>query len=419
MSAQIKSGSLLIVEISPTAINTSTPAELTGSYGLVNSGGGRLHRVLMINICFTLLKAFAVVAVLAVIGIVAYLRHPLFGQLPEGERLTRLAQSPNFANGVFRDQIDTPLLTTDQSEFAMWMENLFGKQGQPRPKGTIPAIKTDLLALDVAQDLVVWLGHSSYFVQLAGQRILIDPVFSANAAPVPRANVAFDGSSVYTADDMPEIDLVLITHDHFDHLDYPSIKALRPKVKQVVTGLGVGTHFEAWGYDRRTVHEADWYATIQALPELQIHVSPARHFSGRTLTRDKTLWVGFALVSPQRRIFFSGDSGYAPHFAELGRRYGPFDWVALDAGQYDPRWANIHMPPEQAAQAADDLRARALTPAHVGRFSISPHDWDEPFKRITAASRERGYALWTPEIGRPIYLDGRAQTFPAWWEAVN
>ncbi|MFT0546391.1 MBL fold metallo-hydrolase [Allopusillimonas ginsengisoli] len=371
------------------------------------------------KICFLLLKAFAVIVVLGVVAIVAYLQHPLFGHLPEGERLTRIAQSSNFANGIFHNQIDTPVQTTDQSELKMWMETIFGEKGNPRPKGTIPAIKTDLKALDAKQDQVIWLGHSSYFVQLGGRRILIDPVFSTNAAPIPLANVAFDGTSIYTADDMPTIDLLLITHDHYDHLDYPSILALQPKVKQVVVGLGVGAHFETWGYEMRTVHEADWYETIEPVPALQIHVTPARHFSGRSFTRNKTLWVGFALITPQRRIFFSGDSGYAPHFAEVGRRYGPFDWAALDAGQYDPRWANVHMNPEQAAQAAEDIRVRTLTPGHVGRFSISPHDWDDPFKRITAASRGRSYALWTPEIGRPIYLDGRAQTFSAWWNAVK
>lgn len=366
-----------------------------------------------------LLKAFAVVAVLVVVAVSAYSQHPLFGQLPEDDRRDRMVQSPNFADGIFVNQIVSPVLTTDQSEFSMWMETILGQKGQPRPPGPIPAIKTDLKGLDAKQDLVIWLGHSSYFVQLGGQRILIDPVFSTNAAPVPLANAAFDGTSIYTAEDMPEIDLLLITHDHYDHLDYPSIQALQPKVKQVVAGLGVGAHFEAWDYDMRTVQEADWYETLQQAPQLQIHVTPARHFSGRAFTSNKSLWVGFALASSQRRIFFSGDSGYAAHFAEVGNRYGPFDWVALDAGQYDPRWANIHMTPEQAAQAAENLQARALTPGHVGRFSISPHDWDDPFKRITDASRGRSYALWTPQIGRPIYLDGRAQTFTPWWDAVT
>lgn len=363
----------------------------------------------------SVIKVTVIVVLIGTLGIAAYLQNPLFGKLPHGGQLARIAVSPNHAAGTFRNQIDTPLLTTEESQWSIMLGNLFGEKGNPRPPGAIPAIKTDLKALDATQDLVIWLGHSSYFVQLGGQRILIDPVFSTNAAPVPLANVAFDGTSLYAADDMPAI----VTHDHYDHLDYPSIRALQSRVKQVVAGLGVGAHFEAWGYDMQTVHEADWYETIQRVPKLQIHVTPARHFSGRTLTRDKSLWVGFALVSPQRRIFFSGDSGYAPHFAEIGRRHGPFDWVTLDAGQYDPRWANVHMNPEQAAQAAADLQARAFTPGHVGRFSISPHDWDDPFKRITVASQGRSYALWTPEIGRPIYLDGREQTFTPWWEAVR
>jgi L-ascorbate metabolism protein UlaG (beta-lactamase superfamily) len=366
-----------------------------------------------------LTKRILIVLALGALAIAAYLQHPLFGALPDGQRFARIERSPNYSGGTFHNQIDTPMLTTDESQVSIMVDNFLGEKGQARPLGAIPVVKTDLKALDVGQDLVVWLGHSSYFVQLGGKRVLIDPVFSTNASPVPWTNTAFEGTSIYSADDMPEIDVLLITHDHYDHLDYPSIRALRPKVRQVVAGLGVGAHFENWGYDMRIVHEADWYETVDSLPQLQIHVTPARHFSGRTFTRDKSLWVGFALVSAQRRIFFSGDSGYAAHFAQVGQRYGPFDWVSVDAGQYDPRWANVHMNPEQAAEAAEDLRTRALTPGHVGRFSISPHDWDDPFKRIAVASQGRGYALWTPEIGRVVYLDGRVQEFSPWWKAVH
>ncbi|MGE8440677.1 MAG: MBL fold metallo-hydrolase [Comamonas testosteroni] len=357
------------------------------------------------------------ILLLGAVGVIGYLQQPLFGDLPSGERLARNERSPNYADGAFHNQIDTPMRTTDQSELSMWMQTLFGEKGQVRPPGTIATAKTDLNALNPAQDLVIWLGHSSYFVQLSGKRILIDPVFSTNAAPVPGAVRAFNGTSIYTAQDMPEIDALLISHDHYDHLDYPSIKTLKPKVRQVVAGLGMGAHFATWGYDPGIVSEVDWYDAMKLTPELRIHITPARHFSGRTFKSDQSLWVGFALVSPQRRIFFSGDSGYAPHFTEIGRRFGPFDWVTVDTGQYDPRWANVHMNPEQAAQAAEDLQAKALTPGHVGRFSIAPHDWDDPFKRIVTASRGRNYALWTPKIGQPVYLDGRAQSFTAWWES--
>lgn len=361
----------------------------------------------------------AALVITVVLAAIAYLQHPVFGRLPEGDRLTRIQHSPNYVGGLFQNQIDTPLQTSDQSEFSMLMERFQGEKGQPRPPAPVPATKTDLKALDASQDLVVWLGHSSYYVQLAGRRILIDPVFSENASPIPRTNVAFEGTSLYSAEDMPAIDVLLISHDHYDHLDYPTALALRDKVAHVVVGLGVGAHFERWGYALEKIHEADWYDTLALIEGLAIHVTPARHFSGRTFDRDKSLWAGFALVSPQRRLFFSGDSGYGPHFAEIGERYGPFDWIALDTGQYDPRWAAVHMNPEQASQAAEDLRARTFTPGHIGRFSIAPHDWDDPFKRIAAASTGRDYALWTPIIGKPIHLDGRPQAFDRWWEELQ
>lgn len=364
---------------------------------------------------FRLVMVIAGVCVLATGGAFAYLQQPLFGALPSGERLERITQSSHYADGAFRNQIPTPMRTTKQSEWSMWVETILGEKGHPRPSGPVPTDKTDLKAFDRNEDLVVWLGHSSYFVQLDGRRILIDPVFSVDASPIPFTNMAFDGSSIYSAEDMPQIDFLLISHDHYDHLDYPSIRALKPKVRQVIAGLGVGAHFEAWGYNPDIVREADWYETIDHAPGFQIHVTPARHFSGRTFTRDQSLWVGFALVSADHRLLFSGDSGYGPHFAEIGSRYGPFDWVALDSGQYDPRWANVHMNPEQAAQAASDLCAQVLVPGHVGRFSLSPHDWDDPFKRITVASQGRGYALWTPEIGQTMHLDGRPHNFSAWW----
>lgn len=366
-----------------------------------------------------LAKAGTLVAALAGLGALAYAQHPLWGELPAGGRLTRLARSPNYVDGAFRNLVDTPMLTTEESRLSIMIGNTFGKTGNPRPVWEIPAVRTDLATLEPAEDMVIWLGHSSYFVQLAGRRILIDPVFSANASPIPGTNTAFAGTNLYTADDMPEIDLLLISHDHYDHLDYRSIRDLRPKVRQVVAGLGVGAHFEAWGYAPGVVQEADWYEMVRLAPDLEIHVTPARHYSGRTFTRDKSLWVGFALASPERRIFISGDSGYGDHFAEIARRYGPFDWVTLDAGQYDPRWANVHMTPEEAARAAGYLQTRAVTLGHAGRFSIAPHDWNDPFRRMVAASRGRNYALWTPEIGRTVYLDGREQAFSPWWENVR
>lgn len=181
---------------------------------------------------------------------------------------------------------------------------------------------------------------------------------------------AFDGTSLYSADDMPQIDYLLITHDHWDHLDHATVTSLEPKVKKVVTGLGVGAYFEHWGYPKEKIVEADWFARLATDDGLAIHVLPARHYSGRLLTRNRTLWVGFVLEHAGRRILFSGDTGYGPHFDTIARKFSGFDLVALDMGQYDARWPHIHMTPEQAVKAAQDLGAKALLPAHVGRFSI-------------------------------------------------
>ncbi|GAA5233617.1 MBL fold metallo-hydrolase [Verticiella sediminum] len=345
----------------------------------------------------------------------AYLQHPMFGALPSGARLQAIERSPHYVNGEFRNLIDTPMRTQDTSFASNVISMLFDRNPNLRPSMDLPSTRVDLKALPLDEDAVVWMGHSSYFVQAAGKRILIDPVFSTNAGPFPHTNPAFSGTSPYTAEDMPPIDAMLITHDHWDHLDYPSAKALLPTVGQVVVGLGVGEFFDRWGYPADRIHEADWNDILELVPGLRIHVLPARHYSGRMLTRNKTLWVAFALETPQRRLFFSGDSGYGPHFREIGERFGGFDLVALDMGQYDRRWANIHMFPEQAAQAAVDLQAKVLLPAHVGRFSIAAHDWDEPLKQIDQASQGRPYRLLTPNPGALLLLDNETQQFTRWW----
>lgn len=360
----------------------------------------------------------AVLGLLSV-GACAYIQHPKFGQLPEGDRLDVIQQSHNYAEGEFRYPIATPTLTGDSGLFKVLLSNLFTKTVRPKPSVALPSIKTDLKVLDPAKDTVVWMGHSSYFVQLSGKRILIDPVFSVSAAPVSFANKAFEGTSIYTADDMPAIDYLLITHDHWDHLDYPSVTALKPKVRHVVTGLGVGGYFEQWGYAKEKIHEADWNATVKLDEGFNIHVLPARHYSGRLLTRNKTLWSAFALETSTRRIFFSGDTGYGPHFPEIGRKFKGFDLAVLDTGQYDARWAYIHMNPEEAVRAANDLQAKQLLPAHVGRFTLAKHPWDEPFQRITTAGEVAQLRVATPRIGEALNLDDKNQRFSRWWEGIN
>lgn len=357
--------------------------------------------------------------VLLSLGIGLYLQQPKFGTLPEGARLEKIKSSPHYNDGQFENLVPTPTLITERSSVSLWWEQLFSKKERPVPIDAIPSIKTDLMILDKDKDIVIWLGHSSYFMQLGGKRILVDPVFSPYAAPVSFANKAFAGTNPYTAKDMPEIDYLLITHDHWDHLDYPTIATLKPKIKNVICGLGVGASFEQWGFAEENVHEADWFTALELETGFSVHVLPARHYSGRMLTKNRTLWAGFALETPKRRIFISGDSGYGPHFKQIGENFNGFDLVILDNGQYDKKWPYIHMTPEEAVQAAEDLKAKALLPAHVGKFTIANHPWDEPFERITSASQNKNYRLLTSRIGEPVELENQQQVFSSWWESVQ
>ncbi len=348
-----------------------------------------------------------------------FLQQEKFGRLPQGERLAKIRQSPNYHGETFRNQVPFEEIVKGGSSVSGFIKFFFHERDHPQPPGPVPVVRTDLRALDKKQDLLVWLGHSSYFIQLGGKTILIDPVFSPNASPVFFTTRAFAGTSLYTAADMPDIDYLLISHDHWDHLDYATVVALKSKTGQVITGLGVGEHFARWGFPESMVTEADWDASVRLDDALTIHVLTARHFSGRLLDRNHTLWVSFALETPERRIFYSGDSGYGPHFKEIGERFEGFDLVMVDSGQYNEAWQYVHMTPEQSAQAAEDLRARAALPSHTGKFCISFHSWDDPFKRFIKAGAERPYRLVTPRIGETVRLADNDQTFTRWWESVE
>lgn len=340
-----------------------------------------------------------------------------FGKLPDGQRLARIQASPNWRDGKFHNETATPMYTNGKSFLSVLAEFLFVKHKDTRPEHVLPVIKTDLRSLKSDEDLVVWLGHSSWFMQIDGHKILIDPVFSGYAAPFSFLNKAFNGASPWQAADMPEIDYLIISHDHWDHLDYPTLTALKPKVKKIVTALGVGSHLEAWGFAPQIIHELDWHEKAAVTQDLTIHALPARHFSGRGLTGNKTLWASFMFVTPRQKIFYSGDSGYGPHFRKIGEQFGPVDLAILENGQYDPAWQNIHMLPEETAAAAADLNAKVMLPGHAGRFSMSNHAWYDPWKRLAAASKDRLYTLLTPEMGNVVKMNDPEQKFYSWWEA--
>ncbi len=363
------------------------------------------------------LKALGLGAVALFAGSTYYVNRPEFGRLPSGARRDRILASPHYYNGQFQNLEPIDQLVKGGQMKAM-AEFLFGSKEGLKPKTAIPAVKTDILALPPEEDCVIWLGHSSFYMQVSGYRILVDPVFSSYASPVFFINRAFEGTSIYTAHDFPGIDVLVLSHDHWDHLDYPSVMALKPKIRHVVCPLGVGEYLEQWGFDLSYVHEEDWFTAVPVFGGLTVHVLPSQHFSGRMLKRNQTQWAGFAFITSKRRVFFSGDGGYGGHFKKIGDTLGPFDLAVMENGQYNEKWARVHMMPEETAQASADVRAGSVLAVHNGKFALSRHLWDEPYRRVAAASRGKPYRLLTPQIGEVVYLN-RQQEFLSWWKMME
>lgn len=359
-----------------------------------------------------------VLLLLIVVAVYVFMQQPQFGKAPSGARLERIKQSPNYRNGQFQNISVTPQLAEGTSYFSVLRTFFFGRDKRATPKDRLPSKKIDLLNLDPAANVLVWFGHSSYFMQLDGKKILVDPVLSGGASPVKFTTRSFAGADRYTTDDLPAIDYLFISHDHYDHLDYQTIVKLQPKVSNVITGLGVGAHLESWGYKPAQLIERDWNEEVILDNGFVVHTTTARHFSGRKFSRNNTLWMSFVLKTPTQKIFIGGDSGYDDHFKKIGAAFGPFDLVILENGQYNAAWKYIHMMPEEVVQAAADLQTKTLLPVHWGKFSLSVHAWDEPIKRVTNKAKQKGMPLAYPLIGDAFFINQPA-VFTEWWNGVN
>jgi L-ascorbate metabolism protein UlaG (beta-lactamase superfamily) len=341
-----------------------------------------------------------------------------FGKLPSGKRLEKIRQSPNYRDGAFQNISPTPDLTEGATYWTVGKKFFFGKDQRSEPQDLIPSMKTDLFSLDPDQNILVWFGHSSYFMQIDGMKILVDPVLCGHASPFSFSTKAFKGSEQYTVEDIPEIDFLFISHDHYDHLDHKTIKQLKPKIKQIVCGLGTAEHLEYWGYDPGIIIEKDWNERFE-LGDFIVNTVPARHFSGRLFKRNQSLWMSYVLKTKNLNIFIGGDSGYDTHFAEIGDKFGPFDLVMLENGQYDDSWNLIHLMPDQFLQAAQDLKAKRVFPVHGSKFALANHAWDDPLVRITELNKKLQIPLITTLIGEPVYLNDNNQQFKSWWEGIK
>jgi L-ascorbate metabolism protein UlaG (beta-lactamase superfamily) len=336
-----------------------------------------------------------------------FMRSARFGSLPKGNRLARVRASPHYVDGAFRNERSAyfPAPRADDGRGGVWSALFRKKALRLVPKeGEIPVVKSDLLGLDPSADLFVWFGHSSLMLQTDGLRILVDPVFHT-ASPVSfLLGEPFPGTDVYKPDDIPAVDVLLITHDHWDHLDHRTVTAMKDRIGRVVCPLGVGEHFERWGFAPETLCELEWNesAAVEGKGsgcKAVFHCLPSRHFSGRTFDRNQSLWASFLVETPSRKIYFGGDGGYDERFRRIGARFPGIDLAFLENGQYNVRWPYVHTLPDELGMAMHDLGARRYATVHHGKFCISTHPWDEPFENERRAAAAAGVALVTPKIG--------------------
>ena len=326
--------------------------------------------------------------------------------------------SPQFKDGVFANP--TPMRQYSLGEQAgMWWSALLAKPDGTAPRQDIPVRPLSRQALLAASDNTMFrLGHSTVLFKLGGAFYLFDPVFSERASPVGWAGPKRYAKPPITIAELPPIRAVILSHDHYDHMDHASLMALAPKTAQFLAPLGVGDRLVGWGIDAAKVGQFDWWQETR-VDDVRFAATPARHFSGRSLSdRNSTLWASWVIRTDDLRVFFSGDSGYFDGFKKIGERYGPFDVALVEAGAYDKQWPDVHMQPEETLQATLDLKGAWLVPIHNGSFDLALHRWQEPLERITALAERRGLPLATPAIGEPLDLK-QPHAGSAWWRGLE
>ena len=354
------------------------------------------------------------IALLLIAGISIFLNQPSFGKLPQGDRLARIEQSPNYRDGKFQNRTPTQVMA-DKPKLQGLIDFVFRKTANLRPEKNLPAIKTDLKNLNLQEELFVWMGHSSIYLQTSDKRILVDPVL-VSASPISFFNKAFKGTNIYQPEDMPDVDYLVLTHDHWDHLDYNTMLNLRNRVGKVICPLGVGEHLEYWGFDPSSIVELDWNEAVQLETNLKLTALPARHFSGRGLTGDKTLWASYMLQSDFGNIYLSGDSGYDYHYQQIKEQFGTIDFAFMENGQYNEDWKNIHNMPERLIEAIQELAPKKLMTIHNSKYALGKHAWHEPLENISKAAEHYNFNLITPKIGEVVNLNDTTQTFGKWWK---
>ncbi|ANQ47783.1 hypothetical protein MY04_0401 [Flammeovirga sp. MY04] len=371
----------------------------------------KIFRFLAFGILFLVLSV-------VIIGTLFINFSPEFGGSHTENDINRYKESGHYKDEGFYNLMPTSLDMNADSLWATLKEYVNGVQNQ-RPSRELDILKIgkEEIVNNDSLTRVVWFGHSAFLLEIDDKKILLDPMLGDVPAPHP-----WLGESRYykelpiSIEDMPHIDAVLISHDHYDHLDYGSVMKLKDKVDDFFLPLGVGAHFRAWGIEEDRIHEMNWWDEIK-YKQLDLVFTPSRHFSGRGLTdRNATMWGSWIVKGIRHNIYFSGDGGYAEHFKEIGDKYGPFDLAMMECGQYNSKWAQIHMMPEQTAQAAVDVKAKLMVPIHWGAFTLALHSWTDPAVRVTKKAKELNMPITTPEIGEPIIVGEKSYPMSRWWE---
>ena len=351
----------------------------------------------------------------------AVLHSPSFGALPSGERKERILRSPNYRDGRFQNRYPMPPSLQRPSlgdRIKILWRFLFDRPKDIRPTDSIPVVRHDLKKLDRSEDLIVWFGHSGYLLQMDGVRYLIDPVF-VEGAPFGIMNAFFRGTKVFDVADLPEIDYLIITHDHWDHLDYHVAKELQNRVRKVYTGLGVGAHLERWGYRPDQIVELDWDESTPTAEGGRVHCLPTQHFSGRGLTSAQSLWASFVLQGTKHSVYVGGDGGFSPHYAVIGKQFPQLDLAILENGQYSEQWSGIHMLPEHLGETMHALGAKRILTVHHAKFALSMHPWKEPLEHAKHLRDEEGFPILMPRIGQIVRYTDSTFTTDDWWEHLR
>ncbi|MGW8123566.1 MBL fold metallo-hydrolase [Roseivirga echinicomitans] len=363
---------------------------------------------------------FLIILAALIIAFLLFLNfNPQFGGKITQAHLARYAQSKQWDGKKFVNASVTEM-NISLASIPELLKEQFTDRHLRRPKQPIPVIPFDnsTWKSQPEKPKFVWFGHSVVLLQLNGMNILIDPMFGSDTSPIaPFKTKRFSENTLALIDQLPQLDAILLTHDHYDHLDFASIKQLKSKVSTWFVALGVARHLEAWGISNHQITEFDWWDHIQ-FEGISMTFTPSRHFSGRGLTdRAKSLWGGWAFKTPTHSIYWTGDSGESDHFKAVGERFGPFDWAFVECGQYNERWHAIHMFPEEAVQAAVDSHSKIMIPVHWAGFPLSLHSWKDPIQRCMLEAELQGQKTTTPQIGEVVVMDNEPKG--QWWNSID